>query len=74
MKKMLFACTLIMGGIIGMVGWTIACAQTVELGAKADVIQTINTPKEIIIFIIFIVMLISGLLYGIRLAKANEIK
>ncbi len=71
MNRILFACTLVLGGIIGMVGWAISCAQTVEAGAVSNVILTINKPEEIIIFGMFAIMMITGLLYGIKLINTK---
>lgn len=72
MKKTLFACALIVGGSIGMVGWAIACSQTVERGATMNVIQAINTPEEIIVFAVFIAMLFIGVLLGIKTIGVND--
>lgn len=70
MKKMLFACTLILGGIIGMVGCLMACALSAQPGAKSCVVQTINTAEEIIMFCFFMLMTVMGLLYGIKLSMS----
>lgn len=72
MKKMLFACTLILGGIIGTVGCLMACALSIETGAITNVVQTINTPEEIIIFCFFMLMAVVGLLYGIKLLNSKS--
>lgn len=71
-KKMIFACALIIGGSIGVVGWTIACSQKVQKGAVTNVINTISTPEEIIVFAVFIAMLLIGVLLGIKAIRTNE--
>lgn len=55
-----------------MAGWLIACALSVETGAITNVVQTINTPEEIIIFSSFMLMTVIGLLYSIKLLNSKN--
>lgn len=72
MKKMLFACTLILGGMIGMAGCLIACTQVARPGTFQNALNTINTPAEFGFFGFFLLVTIIGLRYGIKLLKSND--
>ena len=66
LKNMIFGCSLMLGGVIGLVGWSIACSATVQHGAVSSVFSAINTVDEYFVFILFLLMLISGIIYSIK--------
>lgn len=69
---MIFACALIIGGSIGVVGWAIACSQVVGKGAITNIVNTIDTLPEIIFFAVFVAMLLIGWILGIKAIRTND--
>lgn len=54
-----------------MAGWAIACALSVEIGSTTNIIHTINTAEEIIVFSFFILMIVVGLIYSTKLLTSK---
>lgn len=71
MKKLLFSLTLLLGGIIGFVGWSIAVTQTVQAGATSGALSCFND-FDFIILLIFMIMASVGLILSIKEVRTDE--
>ena len=65
MKKLIFGLGLLLSGVIGFVGWSIAVTQTVQPGARSDVFGCCDG-LELGVLLVFVVMLVAGLIISCR--------
>ena len=65
MKKVITGATMLISGVIGFVGWFIACALTVQPGARSRVWGCLNG-MEWIPVIVFTVLAVYGLLLALK--------
>jgi uncharacterized membrane protein len=73
MKKTILGSALMLSGVIGFVGWIIACTNTVESGAWSGVGVLGNLKgADFIISIIFIVISVLGFLVTLRSIKNDN--
>lgn len=71
MKKMIFGVGLLLSGVIGFVGWSIASVLTVQPGASSTVWGCLHG-EDWIALLIFAVIAIAGLIAAIRAMKENK--
>ena len=65
MKKVILGAAMLMSGVIGLVGWFIACALTVQPGARSRVGGCLNG-MEWMPVIIFAALAVYGLIVAIK--------
>ena len=65
MKRLILACTLLLSGVIGAVGWAIASVQTVERGARSAVLGCFSG-EDLIIMVLFLAMAAIGLALAVK--------
>ena len=65
MKKVIFGLGLLLSGVIGFVGWSIAVTQTVQPGARSDVFGCCDS-LEWGVLLVFVVMIVAGLIISSR--------
>jgi len=65
MKKVITGAAMLISGVIGFVGWFIACALTVQPGARSRVWGCLNG-MEWIPVIVFTVLAVCGLLLALK--------
>ncbi|MBQ8278695.1 MAG: hypothetical protein IJZ23_02535 [Roseburia sp.] len=68
MKKVITGVAMLLSGVIGFVGWFIACALTVQPGARSRVWGCLNG-MEWIPVIVFAVLAIYGLVLALKSCK-----
>ena len=68
MKKVIIGAAMLLSGVIGLVGWFIACALTVQPGARSRVWGCLNG-MECIPVIVFAVLVIYGLVLALKNCK-----
>ena len=68
MKKVITGAAMLLSGVIGLVGWFIACALTVQPGARSRVWGCLNG-MEWIPVIVFAVLAIYGLVLALKCCK-----
>lgn len=68
MKKFLLGCFVFLGGIIGFVGWIIACA-TLKSGGIRDVLGSLSSTTDYVIVIFFAIMAVGGICVAISEMK-----
>lgn len=65
MKKLLFALTLLLSGVIGFVGWTIAVVCNCQPGANSMVFGCFRG-AEWVVLVLFAALAVFGLILAIR--------
>ena len=68
MKKVIIGATMLLSGVIGLVGWFIACALTVQPGARSRVWGCLDG-MEWIPVIVFVALAAYGLLLALKNCK-----
>ena len=68
MKKVIAGAAMLLSGVIGLVGWFIACALTVQLGARSRVWGCLNGGEWIPV-ILFTALAIYGLVLALKNCK-----
>ena len=68
MKKVILGATMLISGVIGLVGWFIACALTVQPGARSRVWGCLNG-MEWFPVIVFVVLAVYGLVIAMKNCK-----
>jgi uncharacterized membrane protein len=71
MKKTILGSALMLSGVIGFVGWIIACTNTVESGAWSGILGNLKG-ADFIVSIIFIVISVLGFLVTLRSIKNDN--
>ncbi len=71
MKKLLFALGLLLGGIIGFVGWSIAVVQKTQPGANSTVFGCFHG-IDWLVLALFAALGLAGLLLAIRAATKPD--
>lgn len=71
MKKLIFGLGLLLSGVIGFVGWSVAVTQTVQPGARSSVFGCF-TGSEWLVLAVFAVMAVVGLFIAIKEVKNGE--
>jgi len=68
MKKVILGAAMLINGVFGLVGWFIACALTVQPGARSRVWGCLNG-MEWIPVIAFLALAVYGLVVALKNAK-----
>lgn len=68
MKKVIFGAAMLISGVIGLVGWFIACALTVQPGARSRVWGCLDS-MEWIPVIVFAALAVYGLVVAMKNCK-----
>ena len=68
MKKVILGAAMLISGVIGLVGWVIACALTVQPGARSRVWGCLNG-MEWFPVIVFVVLAVYGLVIAMKNCK-----
>ena len=71
MKKVIIGAAMLLSGVIGFVGWFIACALTVQPGARSRVWGCVNG-GEWIPAIVFAALAVYGFFIALKSIKNNE--
>lgn len=66
MKQLIFGAVLFEGGILGFVGFLIACTQKVAPGARSTVLGCVHGAKDWAFVLGFAVMAIVGLVMAVK--------
>lgn len=72
MKKLIFGLGLLLSGIIGFVGWSIAAALTVQPGSRSEVFGCFDK-FESMVLVVFVAMAVMGLVIAIKETENNGI-
>ena len=65
MKRLILGCTLLLSGVIGVVGWAIASVQTGARGARSAVLGCFSG-GDLIIMVLFLAMAVIGLALAVK--------
>lgn len=68
MKKLLFSLGLLISGVIGFVGWSIAVTQIVQPGARSTVLGCFYD-TDWIVLALFTAMIVAGLVLSVKESK-----
>ncbi len=68
MKKVILGAAMLISGVFGLVGWFIACALTVQPGARSRVWGCLNG-MEWIPVIVFVALAVYGLVIAMKNCK-----
>ena len=68
MKKVITGAAMLLSGVIGLVGWFIACALTVQPGARSRVWGCLDG-LEWLPVIVFTAMAVCGLVFAVKNCK-----
>ena len=68
MKKVITGAAMLLSGVIGVVGWFIACALTVQPGARSRVWGCLNGGEWIPV-VVFAALAIYGLVLALKCCK-----
>ena len=71
MKKVILGAAMLLSGVIGFVGWCIACALTVQPGARSRVWGCMNG-SEWLPVIVFVLLSVCGLVLAIKNMNIDE--
>ena len=66
LKQLLFGAVLLEGGILGFVGFLIACTQKVAPGARSTVLGCVHGAKDWIFVLGFAAMAVVGLVIAVK--------
>lgn len=71
MKKVIAGAAMLLSGVIGLVGWFIACAITVQPGARSRVWGCLDG-MEWVPVVAFTVLAVCGLILALKNAKSDN--